>query len=882
MKDGFNKDDDSVSAKKLKQLFIAGRTPLQSDFAALIDLADAGRLAAGYSADSLDCKDAKPGAGLKLGDRQQLIVNPGNGLALNEGAVTVKCAKDSGLKVDDKGLRVDVGAGLTIDSNSKLSVNVSKKSGLNADPESGLQVNPGNGLAIEKNALRVNSVDGNSRGIAVDKNGVSLARGDKGLAVKEDKLVLNVNGGDFEFNKNGELTLTDSVFERFGYEALRKALTDDSGVGKEIVERSVTKDSKLWPGQIETVFRTALQKAVDEYKSANASASGWVQEIEDALRTAYGRDRIKPEVKMAEPKIDWRKTINLVEVAGVAAAHGGQLCFVKGNVKADPDSYVEKLEDTGNLTLKEKLGNFEILVYELPHDKNLVSEPVPISLTLNAIEKSVVVPPKIVQRNADANPFKATDIGVEPGHGGALSFAKSTDKNGVIKSVGEKDGLIILTHEAIGAATVVVTEAAAGVYKESTAKFDIEIEAIDSEGPAVPSDAVKTAGNSEPFKTVGVAAKHKGVLSYTLSEDKNHVIQSVGQDDGLITLTHEAIGTATVTVKEAAAGIYKESKAEFKIEVEQVEGQGPVVPLDPVRKIATDGEFSAASLGVKQRYGGELNYKIAKDDSKVILNIDKDGVIELTHKAIGTANVEVTEGAAKIYKTSVAKFDIEVGPTAGAVPKVITNRFDLRVDQQKNVIEDNVTAVNGGDLICSLEKGSGMKKATMDNRGNLSMGYSYGWGTVVIKEVAHGIYKESEGAEISIAAKLPIPKTKWSPSSEHHEGMIDGENLYLDYRYCGDIDGATVVQAYVDEDYGKFWKIDFDLGVVGKILEINEVSGGGRMRVEIKAIKNGIQITALDGGKIDTIGMGRDGHEPIQIGKAIGPDEKSYIVRLPK
>ncbi|WP_047237775.1 hypothetical protein [Chromobacterium subtsugae] len=154
-------------------------------------------------------------SGLQV-DVNGLAVDPGNGIAINSGgvsvvagngldasgaAVSVKLAANSGMAVDGNGLRVAPGAGLAADGggvkivagsglnagSGALNLQLASNSGLQADGN-GLAVDPGNGIAITGSGVSVAAGNGlDASGAAVS---VKLAA-NSGLAVDGNGLRIN-------------------------------------------------------------------------------------------------------------------------------------------------------------------------------------------------------------------------------------------------------------------------------------------------------------------------------------------------------------------------------------------------------------------------------------------------------------------------------------------------------------------------------------------------------------------------------------------------------------------------------------------------------------------------------------------------------------------
>ncbi|RAY95867.1 hypothetical protein DP187_24260 [Enterobacter cloacae] len=152
---------EQLTTDELKSRFKARCVPLETDFHALIDVAEYGRRAVGLNPEQV----LNINSGLMLDSSQQLLVKPN----------TAK-----GITVDGSGIGVNTSAGngLTVD-NSQLKV------ALNSAP--GLELT-GTGLKVRPNT---------AKGIAVDGSGVGvIANAGKGITVDGSGIGVNTSAGN--------------------------------------------------------------------------------------------------------------------------------------------------------------------------------------------------------------------------------------------------------------------------------------------------------------------------------------------------------------------------------------------------------------------------------------------------------------------------------------------------------------------------------------------------------------------------------------------------------------------------------------------------------------------------------------------------------------
>lgn len=108
----------------LKAQFSERSIPLESDFADLIDIADCGRRAVGLSPE----QTPNTASGLVLDNDGQLVVQPApaKGIEVVTSGVGVVANTEAGIKVDDRGVGINIADGLII-TNQQLDVNYNKQ-----------------------------------------------------------------------------------------------------------------------------------------------------------------------------------------------------------------------------------------------------------------------------------------------------------------------------------------------------------------------------------------------------------------------------------------------------------------------------------------------------------------------------------------------------------------------------------------------------------------------------------------------------------------------------------------------------------------------------------------------------------------------------------
>ncbi|MFM0067277.1 hypothetical protein [Paraburkholderia aspalathi] len=306
-------------AQALKGHFRTGDMPTQTNFEALIDLADAGRRVMGVPED-FDPRRAKPGPGLKVAENGVLQVNPGeagngNGLAFDDRQALKVAADPAGpLVVNVTGLTINpdkVGNGLKLDGKAGLMVLAPPGSGVSAT-QAGIAISTGGGVHIRDKTIQVDVSD-SDMGLTFDakgaltvkvadekihrSQGVTLGSGGE-LAVLVNKEIFTLDTPD------GSLALTTDYLEKIqdatlkaGRNALIKALREQSGFNAEIIPDDDLKPLDTWDRLLQKFVDFALEQASDKDYTSRRHNVGWEAALRKAFDDALGYDSLTKQVK---------------------------------------------------------------------------------------------------------------------------------------------------------------------------------------------------------------------------------------------------------------------------------------------------------------------------------------------------------------------------------------------------------------------------------------------------------------------------------------------------------------------------------------------------------------------------------------------------------
>ena len=277
--------DNKNTLQALKEKFVTGLIPNETDFSDLINLANSANTALGLSEDG---NSSAPLNGLHINDQHVL---------------EVKLVEESGLIISDKGLGVKAGSGVTVDSNG-VSIKVSSGQGIEVSEQNIIQVKPWPGVELVNNELTLKV----SKGLKLGDNGIEL---NIGSGLKTTDKVLDVNIAALgPTNKSGLINTTEGL-------KINLATQDNSLTINDKGELTLTTDAinSIKAGS-KSKFVTALDKtvknAIDNKKVPNdtteplGATEDWDAPITRLVNTAnaFGqnavinaRDKLEEKIK---------------------------------------------------------------------------------------------------------------------------------------------------------------------------------------------------------------------------------------------------------------------------------------------------------------------------------------------------------------------------------------------------------------------------------------------------------------------------------------------------------------------------------------------------------------------------------------------------------
>ncbi|MGR1225496.1 inverse autotransporter beta domain-containing protein, partial [Aeromonas veronii] len=290
------------------------------------------------------------------------------------------------------------------------------------------------------------------------------------------------------------------------------------------------------------------------------------------------------------------------------------------------------------------------------------------------------------------------------GNGGVLSYASTDDAVVSVDSSG------LMTFNAVGTATITVSESASGHYPAQIISFDVTV--MPGTGTALAVSDV-TAIFGDAAMMAAATGGNGGPLTYSSSAASVVTVDN----SGLLTFT--GVGTATVTVTEAASGNYVSQRATFTVTVTKATGTALVVPGDVIVTFG-DAPVAAATGG----NGGPLTYSSSNTS---VVTVDNSGL--LTFTGVGTATVTVTEAETANLAGQSKTFIVTVRPASGSGLVVSANVTKTFGDAP---VTAAATGGNGGTL---SYRSSNTGVVTVDNSGLLTF-TGAGTATITVTETS--------------------------------------------------------------------------------------------------------------------------------------------------
>jgi alpha-tubulin suppressor-like RCC1 family protein len=244
---------------------------------------------------------------------------------------------------------------------------------------------------------------------------------------------------------------------------------------------------------------------------------------------------------------------------------------------------------------------------------------------------------------------------------GLMAFTSSSPA--VVEVLSQTLNAVTLIPRSVGSSTITVTQAARGVYLTTTKTFKVTV------GQATPTitgieDIAKVY--SDPSFVVTATSDSTGAISFTSSN--SGVVEITATTGNKVTLQPRSVGSATITVNQAAQGSYKAVTKTFVIQVllktpSITATSCALIYGDPPCTISISGTDSDAPITYSSSNPGVIRIDQTTGETVVI--------------SVGTATLSAFQAEKSPYNASIARVEVRVNkPFDVANMKIIEESVD--------------------------------------------------------------------------------------------------------------------------------------------------------------------------------------------------------------
>ena len=203
----------------------------------------------------------------------------------------------------------------------------------------------------------------------------------------------------------------------------------------------------------------------------------------------------------------------------------------------------------------------------------------------------------------------------------------------------------------VGKATVRVNQAAQGIFLATSQTFTVTV--TNSLVKATISDVTDLdVAYKDPSFIVRPKSDSTGLMAFTSSSPA--VVEVLSQTLNAVTLIPRSVGSSTITVTQAAKGVYLTTTKTFKVTVGQA--TPTITGIDDVAKVYSDPSFIVTATSDST---GAISFT-SNNSSVVEITATAGNKVTLQPRSVGSATISVNQSAQGSYKAVTKTFVVQV------------------------------------------------------------------------------------------------------------------------------------------------------------------------------------------------------------------------------
>jgi hypothetical protein len=288
--------------------------------------------------------------------------------------------------------------------------------------------------------------------------------------------------------------------------------------------------------------------------------------------------------------------------------HKCTICGAEETIDADSVDFAWDTEAdpiTATVSAKYACGEPETVAVDVTSKEIENGTEYTATYTINGEEKTEVLKKLVnsitasnITKNASASKAQTVSIGAKTAVEGTLSYAVKTANSKI--TVNDK-GTVTIPKNFAGKATIIIT-ATADNCEIVTKEITVTVNKI--AGAVTASNVTKTAKTSAQSFKIGATRSGSGALTYSSSS------KSVTVDkNGKVTIAKNFVGSAKITIKAAASGIYKAASKTITVTVNPAGVSLSSVTNTKGLKMTVKWKKNAKATGYQIQYSTSKSFK---------------------------------------------------------------------------------------------------------------------------------------------------------------------------------------------------------------------------------------------------------------------------------
>lgn len=221
----------------------------------------------------------------------------------------------------------------------------------------------------------------------------------------------------------------------------------------------------------------------------------------------------------------------------------------------------------------------------------------------------------------------------------------------------DESGKVTIPAYYMGKPTITIKAAASGIYKEASKKILVTINRISGKVTAN-SIVLNANASTTPTKKITVTSQlGRGKLTYS-SNNSSVKVDSTGK----VTVAKNYAGTATITIKADAWGIYNAASTSIKVTVKKIDGK--ITASNFVKNAFPYEKYFY--IGAKSLGNARMTYR----SNSQRVTVDSKGKVTIPRNYAGIVTIRIYANAAGIYKSAFRKITVTIRPQVPAISGV--------------------------------------------------------------------------------------------------------------------------------------------------------------------------------------------------------------------